>query len=97
MLVSQVSVPVFVYPIDCRVKSIIFPVMSSTDNRLVRGVIRERCLIVAWDIAILRPLTGLRILCNQPVIHCNQYVYVTGKTGRLESTMNLDSYLSIFS
>ena len=36
-----------------RLKSIIFPVKSSTNNRLVRGVIREGCLVV------------LRILCNQ--------------------------------
>ena len=55
----------FVYPIDARMKSIIFPVKSSINNRLVKGAIREGCQVVAWDIAISRPLTGLRILCNE--------------------------------
>ena len=54
---------------DVMTKFIISPVKSSTDNRLLRGVIREGCLAVAWDTVITvisqRPLTGLRILCNQ--------------------------------
>ena len=49
-----------------KVKSVISPVKSSTDNRLLRGVIREGCLAVAGDTVIsLRPLIGLRIFCNQ--------------------------------
>ena len=45
-----------------KVKSIISPVKSSTDNKLLRGVIREGCLAVAGDTVIsLRPLIGLRI------------------------------------
>ena len=52
--------------VSVKVKSIISPVKSSTDNRLLRGVIREGCLAVAGDTVIsLRPLIGLRIFCNQ--------------------------------
>ena len=51
---------------DMMTKFIISPAKSSTGNKLLRGVIREGCLAVAWDTVISpRPLTGLRILCNQ--------------------------------
>ena len=61
-----------------KVKSIISPVKSSTDNRLLRGVIREGCLEVAWDTVISpRLLTGLRILCNQ--IYLGQLSPVPGR------------------
>ena len=37
---------------DMMTKFIISPVKSSTDNRLLRGMIREGCLAVAWDTVI---------------------------------------------
>ena len=55
-----------------KVKSIISPVKSSTDNRLLRGVIREGCPAVAWVTVISpRPLTGLRIRWYQVSITSN--------------------------
>ena len=64
-----------------KVKSIISPVKPSTDNKLLRGVIREGCLAVAWDTVISpRPLTGLRILCNQ--IYLGQLCPVPGLHNR---------------
>ena len=37
---------------DMMTKFIISPVKSSTGNKLLRGVIREGCLVVAWDTVI---------------------------------------------
>ena len=97
---------------DMMTKFIISPVKSSTDNRLLRGVIREGCLAVAWDTVISpRPLTSLRILCNQinlrqlcpvPGLHTRYFTVTSNslyrqKTGRLGSPMNFDRYWSIFS
>ena len=66
-----------------KVKSIISPVKSSTDNRLLRGVIREGCLAVAGDTVIsLRLLIGLRIFCNQ-IYQGNSVRYQDSITGNL--------------
>ena len=73
---------------DMMTKFIISPVKSSTDNRLLRGVIREGCLAVAWDTVISpSPLTGLRILCNQIYNFTNL---------ELGSPMKFNIYWSIF-
>ena len=61
IVICEMSVP---WP-DLMTKFIISAVKSSTDNRLLRGVIREGCLAVAWETVLSsRSLTSLRILCN---------------------------------
>ena len=62
IVICEMSVP---WP-DLMTKLIIISaVKSSTDNRLLRGVIREGCLAVAWETVLSsRSLTSLRILCN---------------------------------
>ena len=74
VVICEMSVP---WP-DLMTKFIIISVVkSSTDNRLLRGVIREGCLAVAWATVISsRPPTSLRILCNQ--INLRQLCPVTG-------------------
>ena len=83
---------------DMMTKFTISPVKSSTDNRLLRGVIREGCL-AAWEVSVTKFTLGNSVQYQdsipgtllQPVIFCNWQ-----KTGRLESPMNLDSYWSNF-
>ena len=73
MLVIQVCV--------CKGEIYYLPVKFSTDNKLLKGVIREGCLAVAGDTVISpRPLIGLRIFCNQ--IYLRQLCPVPGLHNR---------------